>query len=110
MAGWVMLAGAIISEVVGTLSLKAADGFRRPGFIVLVVIAYGASFSLLALALRTIQVGPAYAIWSGVGAAIVTVAGVLLFREHLNWLTVGGIALIVLGVVVLTMFADVTMH
>ncbi len=110
MLGWLMLAGAIVSEVVGTLSLKAADGFRRPGFIVLVVLAYGASFSLLALALRTIQVGPAYAIWSGVGTAMVTIAGVLLFGEHLNWVAVGGVILIVAGVVVLTMLSDVATH
>ena len=110
MLSWVMLAGAIISEVVGTLSLKAAGGFRHPGFTLLVVVAYGASFTLLAFALRTILVGPAYAIWSGVGTAMVAIAGVLLFGERLSGLAVGGIMLIVAGVVVLTMFGNVSAH
>jgi small multidrug resistance pump len=107
-AGWILLTAAIISEVCGTLSLKAADGFRRPGFMVVVVLCYGASFAMLALALKSIQVGPAYAIWSGVGTAMVVVAGTVLFGERLSWVAVGGVVLIVAGVVVLTLLADVS--
>lgn len=107
MVGWLLLAGAIVSEVCGTLSLKAADGLRRPGFVILVVACYGVSFALLALALKSIQVGPAYAIWAGVGTALVLVAGALLFGERLTWAAAGGVTLIVAGVLVLTLLADV---
>ena len=110
MIGWVMLGGAILSEVCGTLSLKVADGLRRPGFVILVVACYAASFALLALALKSINVGPAYAVWSGVGTASVVVAGALLFGERLSWATAVGVALIVAGVVVLTSLADVSPH
>jgi len=105
-----MLGGAILSEVCGTLSLKVADGLRRPGFVILVVACYAASFALLALALKSINVGPAYAVWSGVGTASVVVAGALLFGERLSWATAVGVALIVAGVVVLTSLADVSPH
>jgi len=110
MIGWVILGGAILSEVCGTLSLKAADGLRRPGFVILVVACYAASFALLALALKSINVGPAYAIWSGVGTASVVIAGAFLFGERLSWATAVGVALIVAGVVVLTLLADVSPH
>ncbi|HEY6424204.1 MAG TPA: multidrug efflux SMR transporter [Pseudonocardiaceae bacterium] len=108
MPGWTLLTVAIVSEVCGTLALKVADGFRRPGFMVVVVLCYGASFAMLALALKSIQVGPAYAIWSGVGTAMVVVAGAVLFGERLSWVAVGGVVLIVAGVVVLTLLADVS--
>jgi small multidrug resistance pump len=104
--GWILLTAAIVSEVCGTLSLKVADGFRRSGFVV--VLCYGVSFAMLALALKSIQVGPAYAIWSGVGTAMVVVAGAALFGERLSWVAVGGVVLIVAGVVVLTLLADVS--
>lgn len=110
MVGWVLLAGAILGEVCGTLSLKAADGLRRPGFLILVVACYGTSFALLASALKSIQVGPAYAIWSGVGTALVLVAGVLLFGERVSWAAAGGVVLIVAGVLVLTLLADVSVQ
>lgn len=110
MIGWVLLGGAIVSEVCGTLSLKAADGLRRPGFVTLVVACYGVSFALLALALKSIDVGPAYAIWSGVGTASVVVAGVLLFGERLSWAVGAGVALIVAGVLVLTLLTDASPH
>ncbi len=66
----------------------------------------GPSFAILTLALKSIQVGPAYAIWSGVGTAMV--AGAVLFGERLSWVTIGGVVLIVAGVVVLTLLAGVS--
>jgi small multidrug resistance pump len=76
-------------------------GGVRPGVVALVVLAYAVSFSALALALRTINVGAAYAIWSAVGTAAVAVLGVTLFRERITWSGAAGMALIVAGVVVL---------
>lgn len=101
--GWLFLAGAIGSEVAGTLALRAlADGFRW-GPAAVVAVGYAVSFVLLAMALRSVDVGPAYAIWSGVGTAGVAVLGVVLFGERLNAAGVTGLVLIVTGVAVLSL-------
>jgi small multidrug resistance pump len=101
--GWVFLAGAIGCEVAGTLALRAlADGFRW-GPAVVVAVGYAVSFVLLALALRSVDVGPAYAIWSGVGTGAVAVLGVVLFAERINAAGVVGLVLIVVGVAVLSL-------
>ena len=71
---------AIASEVVGTVALKASEGFARLGPTMLVVVGYGLTFYLLGLALKQIPLGVAYAIWSGLGTAGAVLAGVLLWR------------------------------
>jgi small multidrug resistance pump len=101
---------AILSEVVGTVALKASEGFARLGPNVLVVVGYGLSFYLLAQALRQIPLGIAYAIWSGLGTAGAVVAGLLLWRESLNLAGVVGILLIIVGVILLNAFAGATAH
>jgi small multidrug resistance pump len=98
---WLMLAGAIVTEVVATLALRGAAGAFRPLPTLIVAGAYLASFILMAYALRTLNVGVVYAIWSGVGTAGVTIAAAFLYGEHLNLAAVAGMALIVVGVVVL---------
>jgi small multidrug resistance pump len=107
---WLYLAGAIVSEVVATSALKAADGFTRFWPSVLVVAGYGVAFCLLSLTLKTIPVGVAYAIWSGVGVALVTVAGWLLYAQRLDAPALIGIALIVTGVVVMNVFSRSVAH
>ena len=92
---------AILSEVVGTVALKASEGFTRLGPNALVVVGYGLSFYLLAQALRQIPLGVAYAIWSGLGTAGAVVAGIVLWRESLNLTGVIGILLIIAGVILL---------
>lgn len=100
--GWLFLAVAIGTEVAGTIALRAlADGFRW-GPAVVVAVGYAASFVLLALALRSVDVGPAYAIWSGVGTAGVAVLGVMMFGERINAVGAVGLVLIVVGVAVLS--------
>lgn len=102
MIAWLFLAGAIATEVVGTLQLRSlANGFH-PWPAVIVVIAYVASFLLLIPALKTINVGVSYAIWSAVGTAAVTGLGVVLFHEKINAVGITGIVIIVTGVIVLT--------
>jgi small multidrug resistance pump len=98
---YVYLAIAICSEVVGTLALRFARGFTAPLPSLVVVTGYVLAFSMLSLVLRTIPVGVAYAIWSGVGTAVVAIAGAVLFHERLSPPAVLGIALIVVGVVLL---------
>lgn len=99
-----LLFGAIICELIGTNALKASDGLTRLLPTLLVIAGYGASFYLMSLSLRTIPLGIAYAIWSGLGTAIIAVIGVIVWREHLNSAGVIGIVLIIVGVVLLNMF------
>jgi small multidrug resistance pump len=101
---------AILSEVVGTVALKASDGFARLGPTALVVVGYGLTFYLLGLALKQIPLGVAYAIWSGLGTAGAVLAGVLLWRESLNLAGVIGIALIMAGVLILNLLPGASTH
>jgi small multidrug resistance pump len=100
--GYVFLAGAIASEVVATLSLRASEGFSRLGFSAVVVVGYVVAFVLLSLTLtRGVPLGVAYGIWAAVGVAAVAVLSIPLFGEGLSAIQVGGLVLVVLGVVAL---------
>jgi small multidrug resistance pump len=101
---------AILSEVVGTVALKASEGFDRLGPTALVVIGYGLTFFFLGLALKQIPLGVAYAIWSGLGTAGAVLAGMVLWRESLNPAGMLGIALIVVGVLILNLFPGASTH
>ena len=107
---WLYLAIAIVSEVVATSALKAADGFTRWEPMLLVVAGYTLAFYFLSLALRTIQLGVAYAIWSGAGVALIILVGWVIYRQPLNVASFIGIALIVSGVIVLHLFSRSATH
>ena len=92
------LAAAIVLEICGTTSLKLSDGFTRIGPAVAVVLCYAASFVLLSLALRGIELSIAYAVWSGVGTAVVAIIGIVWFGEGAGACKILCLALIVLGV------------
>jgi small multidrug resistance pump len=92
------LAAAIILEIGGTTSLKLSDGLTRLGATGAVVVCYAASFALLSLALRGIDLSIAYAVWSGVGTAIVATIGIVWFGESAGVWKLLSLALIVLGV------------
>jgi small multidrug resistance pump len=92
------LAAAIVLEICGTTALKLSDGLSRIGPAVAVVLCYAASFALLSLALREIELSIAYAVWSGVGTAVVAAIGVLWFGESAGSLKLVSLGLIVVGV------------
>jgi small multidrug resistance pump len=92
------LAAAIALEICGTTSLKLSDGFTRIGPVVAVALCYSASFVLLSLALRGIELSIAYAVWSGVGTAVVATIGIVWFGEGAGARKILCLALIVLGV------------
>jgi small multidrug resistance pump len=100
---WLLVAVAIVAEITATLALRGTADGVRPGYIAVVVVGYAISFTLLTYALKTLNVGAVYAIWAGVGTAGVAVAAALLYGERLNLVAVAGMALIVLGVIVLTL-------
>ena len=97
----IYLAVAIAAELVATSNLKASTGFARLWPSVAVVLGYGTAFYFLGLSLRSIPIGVAYAIWSGVGTAVIAVVGFLVYHERLSAGQVAGIAMIVLGTVLL---------
>ena len=97
-----MLGAAIVTEVTGTLALRASDGFTKLVPSLIVVVGYIASFVLLALVLKTLPVGIVYAIWSAVGVALVAVLGKVLFDDPVPPLAVVGMVLIVGGVILVS--------
>lgn len=107
---WLYLAIAIVSEVIATSALKAASGFTRLVPSLLVVAGYASAFFFLSLTLRAIPIGVAYAVWSGVGVALVSLAGWILYKQSLDAGALVGIGLIVAGVVVLKLFSTATPH
>ena len=96
---WFLLFTAILLEVSGTTCMKLSYGFTRRLPTILMFVFYGLGFVPLNLALRRIDISVAYAIWSGVGTAIITTIGILWFKEPLNALKLISIALIVIGLV-----------
>jgi small multidrug resistance pump len=102
LSAWLMLAGAIASEVTATSSMKLCAGFTRLGPSVVVVLGYGLSFWLLSRVVQRLELGLVYAVWCGVGMAAVATVGVLLYGESVTLLKLTGIALVALGVIVLS--------
>ncbi|MGO4572934.1 DMT family transporter [Microvirga sp. 2TAF3] len=101
---------AILSEVVATSALKASEGFSRLWPSIIVVVGYGLAFYCLSLTLRTIPVGIAYALWSGIGIVLIALAGWLFYRQALDLPAILGIALILAGVLVINLFSRTAGH
>jgi small multidrug resistance pump len=102
---WILLVAAILCEVAATTALKAADGFRRPLPTAIALAGYLVAFWCLSLALRSIPVGIAYAVWSGVGIALISLAAWWLYGQRLDAGAILGIALIVAGVAVIGLYS-----
>lgn len=107
---WVYLLLAIVSEVVATSALKSSESFSRLWPSVLTVVGYGVAFYLLSLTLRKMPVGIAYAIWSGVGIVLVSLAAVVLFGQKLDLPALIGMGLIVAGVIVINVCSKSVVH
>ena len=110
MLSYVYLGAAIVCEVIATSALKASDEFTRPVPSIIVVIGYAVAFYLLSLTLRTMPVGIAYAIWSGVGIVLIALVGLIWFRQSLDLPAIIGLALIIVGVVVVNVFSKSVAH
>lgn len=110
MQAYMALGLAIVAEVIATSALKASEGFTRPGPSAIVVLSYGLAFYCLSLTLKTVPVGVAYAVWSGLGIVLITVAGYVLYRQRIDAAALIGMALIVAGVAVIQLFSKTTTH
>ncbi len=102
------LAVAIFSEVLATSALKATNGFTRLIPSAIVVIGYGSAFYFLSLTLRSIPVGVAYAVWSGVGVVLISLLGWILYGQKLDFAAILGIGFVAVGVVILNVFSKST--
>ncbi len=99
MAGWLYLTLAIVFEVLGTTAMKLSEGFTKTVPSVAMGVFYLLSLTMLTLALKRFDVSVAYAIWSGLGTALITLIGVWYFKEPATLIKLGSIALIIIGVV-----------
>jgi len=100
---WILLSIAIAAEILGTLSLKASDGLSKLWPSLGVLLGYALAFSLMAFSLKKLDVGITYAIWSGVGIIGAAIGGVIFFNQHLSRMTIIGMAIIIVGVVVMNL-------
>ena len=105
MNAWIFLGFAIVMEVMGTSCMKLSEGLTRLWPTVLMFVFYGFAFAGLSLALKTLEMSVAYAIWAGVGIVLITLIDLFVFRSALSLLKLFSIALIVLGTVLLKYFS-----
>lgn len=108
---WLFLFLAIIGEVIGTSALKASDGFTKIVPSIIVVAGYAVAFFFLSLTLKdNMNIGVVYAIWSGVGVSLISVIGYLYYKQSLDIPALLGIALIIIGVMIINLYSKSVMH
>lgn len=107
---YLYLALAIIAEVIATSALKASEQFTRLFPTLIVVTGYVVAFYVLTLVLKTMPVGIAYALWSGLGIVLVTLVSVVLYRQVPDLPAIIGMGLIILGVIVINVFSKTIGH
>lgn len=110
MKAYLFLALAIIFETLATTFLKQSEQFTKLLPSLYTILGYAATFYLLSIALKTIPVGIAYAIWAGVGIVLISLIGWVYFKQHLDLPAIIGLVLIVAGVVVINAFSSSVSH
>ncbi|ENW80711.1 hypothetical protein F909_01999 [Acinetobacter sp. ANC 3929] len=110
MNNWIILFIAITAEVIATSALKSSEGFTKPIASIVVVVGYMIAFYCLSLTLKTIPVGIAYAIWSGVGIVLITTVAWFVFDQKLDLWGIIGIVLIMSGVLILNLLSKTNSH
>ncbi|QWP78500.1 multidrug efflux SMR transporter [Lysobacter sp. K5869] len=108
--GYLYLAVAIAAEVIATSALKASEGFTKAGPSAVVAAGYAVAFYFLSLVLKTVPVGVAYAIWSGIGIVLIALIGAVFMKQTLDPGAIAGICLIVAGVLVIQLFSKSAAH
>src|SRR6185503_15341204 len=101
---------AISAEVFATSALKRAEGFTKLWPSVAVALGYGVAFYFLSLTLKTVPVGVAYAIWSGMGIVLISAVAWLVYDQRLDLAAISGIVLILIGVIVMQVFSKTAVH
>lgn len=101
---------AIVAEVIATTMLKASEGFTRLWPSLLVVLGYGVAFWGLSMVVKSMPLGIVYAIWSGMGIVLVSVAAVFVYQQKLDWPAIVGMGLIIAGVLVINLLSKTSVH
>lgn len=99
MQSWILLAIAIILEVAGTTAMKLSDGMHKLIPTIMVFVFYGLTFAIMSKVINKIEVGITYAVWAGVGTVLVTIIGIVYFKESTDMVKLISIGLICIGVV-----------
>ncbi|HIF6624176.1 TPA: multidrug efflux SMR transporter SsmE [Serratia marcescens] len=110
MSGFMYLTMAIVAEVIATTMLKASEGFTRLWPSLLVVLGYGVAFWGLSMVVKSMPLGIVYAIWSGMGIVLVSVAAVFVYQQKLDWPAIIGMGLIIAGVLVINLLSKASVH
>ncbi|WP_294205652.1 multidrug efflux SMR transporter [uncultured Chryseobacterium sp.] len=107
---YIYLLLAIICEIIATTFLKKSEGFTRLLPSAITIIGYSVAFYFLSITLRNIPVGITYAIWSGVGIVAITIIGIIAFKQIPDWPAIIGMALIIIGVIIIHLFSKMGTH
>ena len=110
MKTYLILFLAIVFETVATSFLKQSGQFTKLVPSIFMLLGYAAAFYCLSIVLKSIPVGIAYAIWSGVGIVLIALIGFFVFKQHLDLAAIIGLALIIAGVVVINVFSNSVSH
>lgn len=110
MKNFIFLGIAIIFEIIATSALKKSEEFTRLIPSIITIVGYFTAFYFLSFAIRTIPVGIAYAIWSGVGIVLITIIGAVFFKQIPDLPAIIGLVLIMTGVIVINVFSKTTAH
>ncbi|MCC9072897.1 SMR family transporter [Flavobacterium sp. F-65] len=110
MKNFLFLAVAIVFEIIATSALKKSEEFTKLIPSIITIVGYFGAFYFLSFAIRTIPIGIAYAIWSGVGIVLITIIGAVFFKQIPDLPAIIGLALILIGVIVINVFSQTTAH
>jgi small multidrug resistance pump len=109
-ASYVYLIAAIVAEVIGTTALKASEQLTKTIPTMITVAALATAFFMLSYAIRTIPIGIAYAVWSGVGIILITIAGAVIYKQIPDFAAVLGMGMIVAGVAIIHVYSKSFAH
>ena len=107
---YISLLGAIIFEVLGTMLLPISKNFTKPLISIVIVTAYMVSFYLLTFALKEIPIAIAYSTWAGLGILLITLFGFIFYHQSIQWQSLVGLILIILGVTIVNIFKNPSAH
>ena len=107
---YLYLMAAVLAETIGTTALQASQQFTRLVPVLIVIAAYGASFFLMSLTLKVMPVGIVYAIWSGLGIVLIALIGFIVFGQRIDLPAILGMAMILVGILVILMYSNSANH
>ena len=107
---YIYLVIAVIAETIGTSALQASAQFSKFWPSVIVVVGYSVAFDFLGLTLKFVPVGVAYALWSGLGIVFISIIGVLVFSQKLDFAAVAGMIFIIAGIAIIQLFSSSSSH